>query len=71
MLPLSRAGTNPGRAEAFHFGNSASNEDTVESKACLGRSSLEDADHLYLLQRGLNDSGRMPGGSDLERRDTP
>ena len=37
----------------------------------MGRDSLEDADHLYLFQRGLNDSGGMPGGRDLECRDTP
>ena len=37
----------------------------------MGRSSLEDADYFYILQRRLNDSGWMHGGSDLERRDTP
>ena len=69
MLPSSPAGAT--WAGQIRFTLEAAHEDTFETKACLGRGSLEDADHLYLLQRGLNDSGRMPGGSDLECRDTP
>jgi hypothetical protein len=45
-------------------------EDIFETKALLGRSSMEDADYLHLFQRYLNESGGMLRRGGLERRDT-